>query len=201
MFDALADEGVNIQMITTSEIKISVLVDRAARPSPPCGPSTRRSRLDEPPSTRSGPYTPRRAARPRRGQAENGHGAPPRPGMEDLVISGVELDEGQARMTVLDVPDRPGYAAPLFREIAEAGVFVDMIVQSAGTADNTHLSFTVPRAQAERAAEAARRAGPNGSWSSRRSPSSPCWAWACAPTPARPPGCSARWPIAGSTSA
>jgi aspartate kinase len=82
--------------------------------------------------------------------------------MEDLVVSGVELDEDQARITVLNVPDQPGYAANLFREIAAADVFVDMIVQSAASSGNTHLSFTVPRNQADRAAAAAGRAGTNG---------------------------------------
>ncbi len=53
-------------------------------------------------------------------------------GMEDLVIAGVELDESQARIALFDVPDRPGYAATVFRAIAEAGVFVDMIVQNVG---------------------------------------------------------------------
>ena len=52
--------------------------------------------------------------------------------MEDLVIAGVELDESQARVALFHVPDRPGYAARVFRAIAEAGVFVDMIVQNVG---------------------------------------------------------------------
>ena len=52
--------------------------------------------------------------------------------MEDLVIAGVELDESQARVSLFHVPDRPGYAALVFRAIAEAGVFVDMIVQNVG---------------------------------------------------------------------
>ncbi len=79
--------------------------------------------------------------------------------MEDLVISGVELDENQARVTVFNVPDQPGYAARVFRQIGEAGVFVDMIVQNVSTAGKTLLSFTVPREAAARAAEAARAVG------------------------------------------
>ncbi|HEU5119043.1 MAG TPA: ACT domain-containing protein, partial [Isosphaeraceae bacterium] len=47
-------------------------------------------------------------------------------------------------------------------DISEANVFVDMIVQNAGRAGNTHLSFTVPRDEAERAAQAARKAIPGG---------------------------------------
>src|SRR5581483_6965472 len=73
---------------------------------------------------------------------------------------GVELDESQARVTLFDVPDRPGYAARVFRRIADAGVFVDMIVQNVSTAGNTHLSFTVPRDAAEAASRTAREGGP-----------------------------------------
>jgi aspartate kinase len=57
------------------------------------------------------------------------------------------------------VPDRPGYAALVFATIAEAGVFVDMIVQNVSTAGRTMLSFTVPADAADRAAEAARAVG------------------------------------------
>jgi aspartate kinase len=60
---------------------------------------------------------------------------------------------------VFDVPDQPGYAARVFRRIAEAGVFVDMIVQNVSTAGNTHLSFTVPHQAAEAAARAVRADG------------------------------------------
>jgi aspartate kinase len=80
--------------------------------------------------------------------------------MEDLVISGVELDEHQARITLFNVPDQPGYAAKVFRRIADAGVFVDMIVQNVSTAGNTHLSFTVPRDASEAAARAVSTVGP-----------------------------------------
>ena len=38
------------------------------------------------------------------------------------MISGVELDERQARVTLFNVPDQPGYAGRVFRRIAEAGV-------------------------------------------------------------------------------
>jgi aspartate kinase len=178
MFDALAQAGVNIEMITTSEIKISVLVARAAATAA-LRAVHRAFLLDE----RVGePYTPAASApqshpvRLRPDAAENGTGtstatttstspaASPGDGlgagMEDLVISGVELDEHQARITLFDVPDQPGYAARVFRSIADAGVFVDMIVQNVSTAGNTHLSFTVPRDAAETAAFAASSVGP-----------------------------------------
>ena len=162
MFDALAEAGVNIQMITTSEIKISVLVDRdvgrGGATGRPQGVRARRCASLEP----YRPFEPKRAIHPTAPATENGHSAAILGGMEDLVISGAELDEGQARITVLNLPDQPGYAARLFGKIAEAGVFVDMIVQSAGSGENTHLSFTVPRAQAERAKGAATIDGSTG---------------------------------------
>ncbi len=161
MFEALANEGVNIGMITTSEIKISVLVDRNSA-VPALRAVHRAFDLDEAPADFGRSFIPRRAA-VSPPSAENGHGPADSPaaGMEDLVISSVELDESQSRVTVLNVPDQPGYAARLFQEIARSEVFVDMIVQSAASSDNTHLSFTVPRAHADRAAEAAHRAGGN----------------------------------------
>ncbi len=162
MFEALAAAGINIQMITTSEIKISVLVDRAS-----AVPALRavheafqldRQALDQ------GAFVPSRPGSVMNlvplAEAEGTPGTEARAlGMEDLVIGGVELDESQARISVFGVPDRPGYAAKVFRSIADAGVFVDMIVQNIGLAGDSVLSFTVPRESAERAARAAEAAG------------------------------------------
>ncbi len=80
-------------------------------------------------------------------------------GMEDLVIDDVELDDSQARISLFHVPDRPGYAARVFRSIADAGVFVDMIVQNVGIAGDSVLSFTVPRDASSRAVDAVHAAG------------------------------------------
>jgi aspartate kinase len=77
-------------------------------------------------------------------------------GMEDLVIAGAELDETQGRITLFGVPDQPGYAAKVFRAIAEAGLFVDMIVQNVSRDGDSILSFTVPREVVSRAAETVR---------------------------------------------
>jgi aspartate kinase len=164
MFDALAEAGVNIQMITTSEIKISVLVDRASAAEAlrvvHRAFELHRPVADLPEPPRHGDWSATRASR-RRPATLNGsppHSQTPA-GMEDLVISGVELDEGQARITLFDVPDRPGYAATVFRKIAEADVFVDMIVQNVSHAGNTLLSFTVPRHEVDRATRAAAAVG------------------------------------------
>jgi aspartate kinase len=66
-------------------------------------------------------------------------------GVEQAMISGVALDTGEAKITLLDVPDRPGVAASIFRAVASEGVHVDMIVQNVGHDGQTDLSFTVPR--------------------------------------------------------
>ena len=165
MFEALADAGVNIEMITTSEIKISVLVQRA-QAADALRAVHRAFGLERPAAVWNEPFTIEKSATrllrkaPATENGANGSAAPSIPsGMEDLVISGVELDEGQARVTLLEVPDRPGYAARVFRHIAEAGVFVDMIVQNVSHEGKTLLSFTVPRDAADRAVEAARAAG------------------------------------------
>jgi aspartate kinase len=169
MFEALAEAGINIEMITTSEIKISVLIDRAS--SVAALRAVHRAFLLDQDIDRS-PVMPKGTApapRPARqaAAAENGSNGPAAgpasssgSGMEDLVISGVELDEQQARITLFNVPDQPGYAARVFRSIADAGVFVDMIVQNVSTAGNTHLSFTVPRDTATSAAHAVSNLGP-----------------------------------------
>ncbi len=66
--------------------------------------------------------------------------------MEQAIISGVTHDISEAKVTVEQVPDRPGVAATVFRDLADAGVNVDMIVQNVSTAGHTDISFTVPRA-------------------------------------------------------
>jgi aspartate kinase len=66
-------------------------------------------------------------------------------GMEAPLISGVALDDTEAKITFDEVPDRPGIAAKLFRAVANQGVSVDMIVQNVSHEGKTDMSFTVPR--------------------------------------------------------
>lgn len=66
-------------------------------------------------------------------------------GMEAPLISGVALDDTEAKITFDEVPDRPGIAAKLFRAVANQGVNVDMIVQNVSHEGKTDMSFTVPR--------------------------------------------------------
>ncbi len=70
--------------------------------------------------------------------------------MEDFVISGVTLNKNEAKITVCDVPDRPGIAAKLFKEISRQGINVDTIVQNVSRTGFTDVSFTVPLADVGR---------------------------------------------------
>jgi aspartate kinase len=71
--------------------------------------------------------------------------------MEQPVVSGVALERNEAQVTLVEVPDRPGVAAEVFRPLADAGIVVDMIVQNAANAGATDLTFTVARSDLRRA--------------------------------------------------
>lgn len=73
------------------------------------------------------------------------------PSMEAVVVSGVALDVNQAKVSVLNLPDRPGSASTLFRAIGAAGVSVDMIVQNMGRNGLANMTFTVPLEDVNRA--------------------------------------------------
>ncbi|MBC7475850.1 MAG: aspartate kinase [Candidatus Sericytochromatia bacterium] len=70
-------------------------------------------------------------------------------GVEDLevknAISGVAIDKNQAKLALLQVPDKPGVAAKLFTAIADGGYIVDMIIQSVQESQNNDISFTVAK--------------------------------------------------------
>ena len=67
--------------------------------------------------------------------------------MEELTIDEISLDETQARLTIRGVANEPGVAAAIFDAVADAGIFVDMIVQSFGGDETANLSFTAPQSQ------------------------------------------------------
>ncbi|MBF0105791.1 MAG: aspartate kinase [Deltaproteobacteria bacterium] len=64
--------------------------------------------------------------------------------MEKIVVSGVALDESEAKLAIRDVPDQPGICMQVFGAIAEANINVDMIIQNTGADGRADLSFTVP---------------------------------------------------------
>ena len=67
--------------------------------------------------------------------------------MEDTVVSGVTLRKDEAKVTIRDVPDKPGMAAQIFRELAVKEINVDMIVQNVSREGSTDLSFTVSKSE------------------------------------------------------
>ena len=77
--------------------------------------------------------------------------------MEQVVVSGVSLQKDEAKVTICDVPDRPGLAATIFTSISDANINVDMIVQNVGRTGLTDVSFTVPRADLKKVLRVARR--------------------------------------------
>jgi aspartate kinase len=76
--------------------------------------------------------------------------------MEAAIIAGVAHDRSEAKITVVGVPDKVGYAAKLFDALARAQINLDMIVQnvSAAATNLTDISFTLPRADGKTALEA-----------------------------------------------
>lgn len=154
MFSILADADINVGMITTSEIKVTVLVDRDQ-----CDEAVRvihnGFELDRLTSYEFASN-----------QIQAGEGQPDESQqktaeleqeivdqlshMEDIVVSEVLLDQSQSRVTVRNLPDNPGICSRLFSVVAEGGVSVDMIVQNMGEEEQAHLSFTVPRTSLEK---------------------------------------------------
>src|SRR5690606_359724 len=65
--------------------------------------------------------------------------------MEQAIVSAVVHDTSEAKVTVSNVPDQPGIAARLFRQLADRDVNVDMIVQNVSEHGVTDISFTVPK--------------------------------------------------------
>ena len=74
-------------------------------------------------------------------------------GMEQPIIRAVTHDLSESKITVADVPDRPGVSAKLFRSLANANVNVDMIVQNVSDQGHTDISFTVPTEDLDRATD------------------------------------------------
>lgn len=67
--------------------------------------------------------------------------------MEDPILTGVAHDRSEAKVTIVGIPDYPGYAAKVFRAIADADVNIDMVLQNVSKVENgkTDITFTCPR--------------------------------------------------------
>lgn len=77
--------------------------------------------------------------------------------MEQVVVSGVTYDKKQAKVTITGVPDRPGIAAKLFGAVGQENIIVDMIIQNVSQEGLTDISFTVPKTDARKTGEIARK--------------------------------------------
>ena len=67
--------------------------------------------------------------------------------MEDPILTGVAHDRSEAKVTIVGIPDYPGYAAKIFRAVADADVNIDMVLQNVSKIENgkTDITFTCPR--------------------------------------------------------
>lgn len=74
--------------------------------------------------------------------------------IEKPIISSVVYDKNQAKLSILDVPDKPGIAAKVFTALAKENINVDMIVQSAARDGWNDISFTVTRNELRKALQA-----------------------------------------------
>ena len=77
--------------------------------------------------------------------------------LERVVISGVTYDRNQAKISIVDIPDRPGVAAYLFGALAEKNINVDMIIQSASKNGKNSISFSISRDDLEKTLEAMKK--------------------------------------------
>lgn len=140
MFSTLAAAGVNIQMIATSEVKVSCTIamkdcDRTiAALCDAFDLNQSPVRLDQS-TTITGP-----------------------------AVRGVALDRDQARLALRYVPDQPGMAAKLFQVLADRGISVDMIIQAQRCRDyngnqTRDIAFTVAQSDADLARDVLRSLG------------------------------------------
>jgi aspartate kinase len=145
IFATLAEVGVNIQMISTSEVKVSCVIDASD-----CERAV--SALQKTFEINSSP-TP--------------HTQHPTPNTPS--VRGVALDKNQARLAIRHVPDTPGLAAKLFGLLAKNNISVDMIIQSQRcyVIDNLprrDIAFTIARMDAEIAREMLQKAAEEFGW-------------------------------------
>jgi aspartate kinase len=165
MFTALAAEKIPVKMITTGDIKISALVNKADgvralrvvhqafglhQPHPGAGLPGRIP--GQPPARGGAPGVVETSGRDLAAITER------LSSMEDLVVSDVLLTTEQARITIFDLPDQPGNCSRVFQAVARAGIVVDLIVQNLTRSGRAELSFSVPRGDLQRALALTREA-------------------------------------------
>lgn len=180
MFAALAAAGINMKMITTGDIKISVLIEEdetSTLPVEPGEPPTekiKQAHIDAKKAVLGkkalrAVHAAFTLAQPRIGAGLSAGEFKPRSplvmpgdrdreaavarleGMEDVLVSSAHLNTEQSRITIADLPDIPGNCSRVFSTVATGGIIVDMIVQNLTAPGKAELSFTVPKADLTRA--------------------------------------------------
>ncbi len=142
MFTTLASAGVNIQMISTSEVQVSCVIN-----AEDCDKAI--AALCQVFNINSSPIN---LARKQQTQPILDSAST----QNSKAVRGVALDINQARLAIRFVPDRPGMAAQLFGRLAEQNISVDMIIQSQRCRvidgiPTRDLAFTVAQADAQAA--------------------------------------------------
>ncbi|GAP98690.1 aspartate kinase [Leptolyngbya sp. NIES-2104] len=135
MFSTLADAGINIQMISTSEVKVSCVVDEVD--------------CDRAIATLCEAFE----------VSQSGMKTQDAIAPTAVAVRGVALDLKQARVAVRHIPDRPGMAAKIFQLLASHNISVDMIIQSQRCrmidgVMTRDIAFTVAQMDAEGARQA-----------------------------------------------
>lgn len=74
-------------------------------------------------------------------------------GMEKELVAGIAYSRDEAKISLRNVPDKPGVAAAIFGGLSGSGVNVDMIVQSIGVDQATNMTFTVSKSDERRACQ------------------------------------------------
>ena len=148
MFKTLASAGANIQMISTSEVKVSCVID-----AQDCDQAI--AALCQTFEINSSPVQQAIASKPK--DTDTALDNPQCP------VRGVALDLNQARLAIRYVRDRPGMAAHLFGLLADQNISVDMIIQSQRCrvidgVPTRDIAFTVSQADAEAARAALHQA-------------------------------------------
>lgn len=145
MFQVLAEQQINIRVVTTSEIKISVLIDRSL-----CDAAVNAVHngfglhMPQPTVPTVGVAAQARSHPAIEKAALVEDIASQLSSMEAIVVSDVYADVDQSRITLSNLPDDPGIAEAVFTAVGEGGVLVDMIVQNAARGGLATISFTVP---------------------------------------------------------
>ena len=133
MFKALAEAGINIEMISTSEVKVSCVIDEED--------------CDRALSSLCQAFEVDSSTLP--SQADNNSRT-----LDMPPVRGVALDNDQARLALRHIPDRPGMAAKIFGLLANKNISVDMIIQSqrchvVNDTPTRDIAFTVAQADGE----------------------------------------------------